>query len=232
VSVLSSAVFVGSIADLPLSISDNGIIRTLDQPVYLTRVKGKSVYCLDRDGKVRVVTIDPTEYRFKLALVRKNYDEVLQIIRNSNLVGQSIIAYLQKKGYSEVAMHFVKDPKTRFELAIECGNIDVALECAKVLDKDDAWSKLGLEALRQGNQLVLEMAYQRVKNFDRLSFLYVITGNVEKLKKMMKIAELRNDNMSRYHNSLYLGDVEEQIRVMRDVGQRGLLGVLSSRCGN
>ena len=31
------------------------------------------------------------------------------------------------------------------------------------------------------------MAYQRTKNFDRLSFLYVVTGNMEKLKKMTKI---------------------------------------------
>jgi len=63
------------------------------------------------------------------------------------------------------------------------------------------------------------MAYQRIKNFDRLSFLYLITGNVEKLKKMLKISELRNDNMSRFHNSLYLGDVEERIRLLKEVGQ-------------
>jgi coatomer protein complex subunit alpha (xenin) len=63
------------------------------------------------------------------------------------------------------------------------------------------------------------MAYQRVKNFDRLSFLYLVTGNVEKLRKMLKIAELRNDNMSRFHNSLFLGDVEERVRLLKEVGQ-------------
>ncbi|KAJ3044580.1 hypothetical protein HDV00_001506 [Rhizophlyctis rosea] len=198
---------------------DNGIIRTVEQPVYLTKVRGKSIYVLDRDGKVRTIAIDPTEYRFKLALVRKNYDEVLHIIRTSNLVGQSIIAYLQKKGYPEVALHFVKDPKTRFELALECGNLEVAVETAKAMDREDCWNKLGAEALKQGNQQVVEMAYQRVKNFDRLSFLYLITGNVDKLKKMLKIAEMRNDSMSRYHNALYLGDVEEQIAVLKEVGQ-------------
>ena len=31
------------------------------------------------------------------------------------------------------------------------------------------------------------MAYQRTQNFDHLSFLYLITGNIEKLKKMIKI---------------------------------------------
>ena len=48
------------------------------------------------------------------------------MVRNAKLVGQSIIAYLQKKGYPEVALHFVKDEKTRFGLALECGNIDVS----------------------------------------------------------------------------------------------------------
>ncbi|KAJ3292189.1 hypothetical protein HK104_005514 [Borealophlyctis nickersoniae] len=198
---------------------DNGIIRTIDQPVYLTKIRGKNVYCLDREGKVRVITIDPTEYRFKLALVRKNYDEVLHIIRTSNLVGQSIIAYLQKKGYPEIALNFVKDHKTRFELALECGNIDVAVEMAEAMDREDCWTQLSAEALRQGNHQVVARAYQRIKNFDRLSFLYLITGNVDKLRKMLKIAEMRGENMSRYHNALYVGDVEEQVKTLREVGQ-------------
>lgn len=37
---------------------------------------------------------------------------------------------------------------------------------------------------------IVEMAYQRTKNFDRLSFLYLITGNMEKLKKMAKIGKM------------------------------------------
>jgi coatomer protein complex subunit alpha (xenin) len=84
--------------------SDNGIIRTLEQPVYLTRIKGKTIHCLDRSAKPRTIAMDPTEYRFKLALIKHNYDEVLRIIQTSNLVGQSIIAYLQKKGFPEVRL--------------------------------------------------------------------------------------------------------------------------------
>lgn len=198
---------------------DNGIIRTLDQPVYVSRVRGNQVYCLDREAKVRVITIDPTEYKFKLALCSQNYDTVMHIIQTSNLVGQSIIAYLQKKGYPQVALQFVKDPTTRFELALECGNIETATEVAKVLDTPGCWERLGREALLQGNHLVLEMTYQRVKNFDKLSFLYLITGNGDKLHKMCKIAEMRGDNMSRFHNSLFLGDVEEQVKMFKEVGQ-------------
>lgn len=198
---------------------DNGIIKTLEQPVYLTRVKGQVVHCLDRSAKPRTIAIDPTEYRFKLALIRKNYDEVLQIIRSSNLVGQSIIGYLQKKGYPEIALHFVQDPQTRFDLAVECGNLEVAHEMARSVDRPDVWERLGAAALKQGNHQIVETAYQRTRNFDKLSFLYLITGNTQKLAMMQTIATKRGDQMSRFQNSLYLGDVEARVAVLRETGQ-------------
>ena len=196
---------------------DNGIVRTLDQTVYLTRVKARNVYCLDRASKPRVLEIDPTEYRFKLALVKRNYEEMLQIIKTSSLVGQSIIAYLQKKGYPEIALQFVQDPQTRFELAIECGNLDVAVEMAKQLDRPKLWTRLGTEALAHGNHQTVEMVYQKLRQFDKLSFLYLTTGDKAKLARMAKIAEHRGDFQSRFQNALYLGDVEARIEMFKEL---------------
>lgn len=172
---------------------------------------------MDRAAKPKVLTIDPTEYRFKLALVKRNYDEMLQIIKTSSLVGQSIISYLQKKGYPEIALQFVQDPQTRFELAIECGNLDVATEMAKELDRPKIWTRLGAEALSHGNHQTVEMTYQKMRNFDKLSFLYLCTGDEEKLTRMAKIAEHRGDFVSRFQNALYLGDVESRIQMFKEI---------------
>jgi coatomer protein complex subunit alpha (xenin) len=177
------------------------------------------VYCLDRASKPKVLSIDPTEYRFKLALVKRNYEEMLQIIKTSSLVGQSIIAYLQKKGYPEIALQFVQDPQTRFELAVECGNLDVAVEMAKQLDRPKLWTRLGNEALAHGNHTIVEMAYQKLRQFDRLSFLYLATGDQEKLARMAKIAEARGDVTSRFQNALYLGDVDNRIQMFKEIDQ-------------
>lgn len=201
---------------------DHGIIRTLELPIYITRVKGSQVFCLDRECRTRVLNIDTTEYRFKLALIDRKYEEVLHIVRNAHLVGQSIIAYLQQKGYPEVALHFVKDEKTRFGLALECGNTEIALEAAKSLDDKDCWDRLGQAALLQGNHQVVEMCYQRTKSFDKLSFLYLITGNLEKLKKMNKIAEIRKDISAQYHGALLLGDVSERFNILKNCNQKSL----------
>lgn len=205
-----------------ISNGDHGIIRTLDLPIYITRVKGNQVFCLDRECKPRILSIDPTEFKFKLALINRKYDEVLHMVRNARLVGQSIIAYLQQKGYPEVALHFVKEEKTRFSLALECGNIEVALEAARALDDKACWERLGQAALMQGNHQVVEMCYQRTKNFDKLSFLYLITGNLDKLRKMMKIAEIRKDISGQYQGALFLGNVHERIKILKNCEQHSL----------
>jgi hypothetical protein len=64
------------------------------------------------------------------------------------------------------------------------------------------------------------MAYQRTRNFEKLSFLYLITGHLDKLRKMLKIAEMQGDVMSRFHNALYLGDVEERVKILKETNQR------------
>lgn len=173
-----------------------------------------------------MLEVDPTEYRFKLALVKRNYEEMLGIIKTSSLVGQSIISYLQKKGYPEIALQFVQDPQTRFELAIECGNLEVAVEMAKQLDRPKLWQRLSTEALAHGNHQVVEMAYQKLRNFDKLSFLYLSTGDEEKLSRMGKIAEHRGDFTSRFQNALYMGDVENRIQMFQEIDLcRMLFGV-------
>ena len=53
------------------------------------------------------------------------------MVRHAKLVGQALISYLEKKGYPEVALHFVKDERTKFGLAIDCGNIEVTKSFAE-----------------------------------------------------------------------------------------------------
>lgn len=210
-----------------LPTGDTGTIRTLDQPLYAMRIVKDQLFCLDREARARVISIDTTEAQFKLALANKRYGQVMHMVQHSRLCGRAIVAYLQSKGFPEVALHFVREPRTKFRLALACGNIESAMESAFLLeqkasaegkDGTDVWGELGSEALRQGNHQVVEMSYQRTKDFDRLSFLYLLTGDTEKLRKMLKISNMRQDVMGRYHNALLLGDVAERVAVLEETG--------------
>ena len=62
------------------------------------------------------------------------------------------------------------------------------------------------------------MAYQRTKSFERLSFLYLITGNMEKLKKMTKIGRRRGREGKRER-----GGVGERRRLRGEAGRERVL---------
>ena len=64
-------------------------------------VKGNNVYCLDQECKARVLTIDPTEFKFKLALINRKYDEVC----NTNYACVQFLLCIVQYGSTYVLMY-------------------------------------------------------------------------------------------------------------------------------
>ncbi len=214
-----------------VSNGDKGIISTLDVPLYIVRTSGMHLFCLDREVRTRILDIDIGEAKFKLALEDRRYGEVMHMVRHSRLCGQAIVSYLREKNFPEVALHFVTDAKSKFKIALACSNIQVALQIAEDIPDEAIWAELAHEAMRQGNHQVVEMAFQHMKNFEGLSFLYLITGSTERLQMMLKIARRRGDVMSSFHNTLYLGDVSERVQVLESAGQPCLAYITAATHG-
>ena len=203
-------------------VGESGIVRTLDAPVYAVECRAGNLYVLDREARVKALAIDSTEHLFKLALSRRQFDRVLNIIKQARLCGQAVIAFLQRAGYPEIALLFVEDEQTRFDLSVQCQNLEVAFKAAKAIGSEACWHRLASEALRQGNLEMAELCFQNTKAFEKLSFLYTVTGNVEKLNKMLMVAQVRNDAQSRFHNALCLGNAAERVKVLEGAGQTSL----------
>ncbi|ONK74118.1 uncharacterized protein A4U43_C03F2960 [Asparagus officinalis] len=89
----------------------------------------------------------------------------------------------------------------------------------------------GIEALRQGNTSIVEYAYQKINNFERLSFLYLITGNKDKLPKMLRIADMKIDVVGPFHNAMYLPAVEECVKILENAGDLPLAYFTASTHG-
>eukprot|EP01002_Notosolenus_urceolatus_P009178 NODE_342_length_2207_cov_29.053290_g270_i0.p1 GENE.NODE_342_length_2207_cov_29.053290_g270_i0~~NODE_342_length_2207_cov_29.053290_g270_i0.p1 ORF type:complete len:708 (+),score=252.75 NODE_342_length_2207_cov_29.053290_g270_i0:68-2125(+) len=177
------------------------------------------------------MTIDTTECRFKLALMMQKYSDVLRILKGTSFPGSSLVAYLEKKNFPEVAMHFVTDPSIRFNLAVECGELDVAKECiSKMSGKEDsdevqqAWKTLGAAAIACGNLELAEKALTMTKQFDKLRFLLLITGQLERLHDSVGTGGASGlggveDTSNYMQYALLLGDAALQIKLLTRAGQ-------------
>lgn len=174
--------------------------------------------------------LDMTECRFKQALISKNYSEVLKIIESGRLCGKAVTAYLRKAGFAEVALMFVEDNPTRFDLSLECGDMENACDAAQKINSKPVWSRLADAALRFGEISVVEHAYSMIDDKSKLSFLYAITGQFEKLSKLNK--KLGDEGsgssiLNQFQNALVLGNAEERVNVLTKVGLLPLAYVCS-----
>ena len=80
---------------------DSGIIHSLANPLYIVRVHKQIVYCMDREHKVHKQRLNCSEYLFKLALHKRNFNDVKLWITNGRLCGNAVIGYLKQKGFPE-----------------------------------------------------------------------------------------------------------------------------------
>lgn len=66
----------------------------------------------------------------------------------------------------------------------------------------------------------MEKSYQQTLDFEKLSFLYFVTGNQKNLTKMLSIAaNKRHNTHAQFYNSLLIGDVEARVQVLEQAGQ-------------
>ena len=193
---------------------DQGILRSLANVEYIGAASPGNLFCLDRQGHVSARSFEHSEVQLKIALNEKNFQQVASIISDCNLVGESIIAYLRKKGYAKIALSFVKEPASRFELALECGDLNAAVEACYKLDSPSSWELLGEEASKHGNIAIMEICYQKTNNFSKLVMLYTITGNSEKLQKLSAICHGSEEFSEAILCDLYLGQFEKSMKIL------------------
>eukprot|EP00835_Amoeboradix_gromovi_P001827 NODE_92_length_21718_cov_0.361950.p1 type:complete len:1076 gc:universal NODE_92_length_21718_cov_0.361950:4737-1510(-) len=208
-----------------------GIIKSIHEPLYLASVSTISdnsvvIHAITRQSTLISIPIDPTEYLFKLALINKDMVVIQNTIKNGNLMGQSIINHLQSSGYATIALEFVKDPLILFELAIQCGELHVAYNCAKTINNVETWQLLATTSMSFMNSKLVESSLQASMDLDLLSFLYLINGNLNKLNKMMDLHSTRSDANRLYNIALLVGNNESKLKILMDNKQYGLAYLL------
>ena len=233
---------------LNINHGDSGIVCSLAEPLYLIKVESQYVFLIDRKSIIQVNGIDTNEFKFKLALRMNDMATVKAIIDKGALVGQAIIEYLRNNGFAHIALHFVSDPPTRFTLAMDSNRLDIASKSIKTFSKDvpkdnerdpkkqkanEMWEELAEKAMSIGDVVIAEEAWRQIKNYDKLSFLFVISGQFDKLKELTD-NEIPKDKVDLLMvNRLYIGDYEGIAKMLQDTPDLSVLAYLAAlRSGN
>jgi coatomer subunit alpha len=196
-----------------------GTFKSIDEPVYVSFFMKNQVYAFNRDGKMLAIEVNNSDYLFKVALQQNDLMAVKEILQKGSLCGNAIIAYLKEQGHSEIALFFEKDVQQRFNLALACGNLQVALDTALEMKETDCYAKLATTAMALGNYEIAEACYQKTRAFDKLNFFYAATGSTLKLRKMQGVMENVGDPMLRFDSATLNASAADKVKVLAEAGQ-------------
>lgn len=84
------------------------------------------LYAINPAAEIIQITLNLEELLLKKSLFDKNWEKIKHYVDNNanNNPGNSVISYLYKKNYSGIALNLVSDPKTKFSLALNSGNLE------------------------------------------------------------------------------------------------------------
>ena len=76
---------------------------------------------------------------------------------------------------------------------MESNDLEAAFVAAGEVNEEATWLKVGELSLLNGNLEVAELSYQRGRHYEKLMFLYLITGQRDKLTKLARIFRVRGE---------------------------------------
>lgn len=208
--------------------SEVSTISTLKHVIYLVRAVGDKIWALSRGGKVLTKELNNVELNFKLKLQQKSYRDVIRIVQRGELTGNALVGYLHKHGHSEIALHFVSDPLTRFNLALECGAMDVAKATATEMNKTPIWRRLAGAATTYGDIQLAQFAAAKAGNLHMGGLLSLITGNMATLNHLITTSK---DDSLKLHYGLFARDTENRIHSLAKAGQLPLAYLTAKSSG-
>ena len=72
--------------------------------------------------------------------------------------------------------------------------------------------------MKQGVYAAYEMACNKLRQYDKLNFLYSLQSNKKNIEKVMKLAHKNSNPVLAFNASLFLGQEEEQENLLRECG--------------
>lgn len=205
-----------------LSNADKGILKSITSLIYPSTIVGSRLYYFDGTSEINQMDLNISECLFKRSIQKADIKKVREFIKTSKTPGNTMIAYLQKRNFNNVALSLANDVMTKFQLAIKAGNLEEAYSAAETLESKDCHLKLANEALKLGWTPIIEIGYQGSESWHKLAFLHVLTGNEQALDEVAEQAQKNDDCVTDFNIALYKGDIKRRIKILSETGQLAL----------
>eukprot|EP01129_Flabellula_baltica_P013951 TRINITY_DN6585_c0_g1_i1.p1 TRINITY_DN6585_c0_g1~~TRINITY_DN6585_c0_g1_i1.p1 ORF type:complete len:935 (+),score=236.07 TRINITY_DN6585_c0_g1_i1:24-2807(+) len=178
--------------------------------------KYNKIFLIDKERNIISYTLNLAVVNFQTAILRRDFEEAAKFMEEIQDNDKPKIAnFLESQGLLDQALQVSTDPDQRFDLAVNLGYLDVALEIAETdPDSDTKWEKISELAIENWDFKLAERALEKSEDWNGLLLLYTSLGDAEGIEKLAdKSQELGLLNLT-YSCYLILGRVEDCLNLL------------------
>jgi hypothetical protein len=179
--------------------------------------KENRVYLMDKSYNLFSYSLLVSVLVYQTAIVRRDFEVAEQALANIPEDQYNRIArFLEGQGLKELALKVTTDPEHKFDLALQCGNLELGREIALEADSQHKWKQLGDAALNQKFDLKLaEECFKQSKDLGGLLLLHTSLGDKQGIEQLAEQAADQGCNNVAFLCLFLLGRVEECTKVLR-----------------
>ncbi|KAK1265535.1 Coatomer subunit beta'-2 [Acorus gramineus] len=191
----------------------------LDRPMYLLGYLASQsrVYLIDKEFNVMGYTLLLSLINYKTCVMRGDLDQANEILPSiPKEQYNSVARFLESRGMVEDALEVATDPNYKFDLAIQLGRLEVAMDIAVEVQSESKWKQLGELAMSAGNLEMAEECLSHAMDLSGLLLLYSALGNAEGISKLASLAKEQGKNNVAFLCLFMLGKLEECLQLLVD----------------
>lgn len=186
-------------------------VSHLDRTMYLLGYvpKDNRLYLGDKELNVTSFSLQLSVLEYQTAVMRRDFETADRVLPTIPKEHRTRVAhFLEKQGFKPQALQVSTDPDHRFDLALQIGDLAIALKLAREADNPQKWSQLADAATSRNQFDLVNECLQKANDFGGLLLLATSSGDADMLKNLSESGVKQGRHNIAFLSTFLLGDLE------------------------
>ncbi|KAF9910337.1 Coatomer subunit beta' [Linnemannia zychae] len=173
------------------------------------------LYLVDKEVNIVSYGISLSVIEYQTAVLRGDMEMAEEILpRVPHEQRNKIARFLEAQEHKELALQISTDQDHKYDLALQLGELDLAVAIARESDSESKWKTLGDTAMEKWRVNLAEECFIHAKDLSGLLLIYTSSGNAAGLQRLAQMAKDAGKSNIAFACYLSLGQVEDCIEVL------------------
>ncbi|XP_017105574.2 coatomer subunit beta' [Drosophila bipectinata] len=160
-------------------------VSHLDRTMYLLGYvpKDNRLYLGDKELNVISFCLQLSVLEYQTAVMRRDFERADLVLPTIPKEHRTRVAhFLEKQGFKSQALQVSTDGDHKFDLALQIGELEIAVKLAREAENSQKWTQLADVAARKNNMALVKECMQKANDFSGLLLLSTASGDAQMLE--------------------------------------------------